>query len=109
MLKIQSSLGFDLLISITISLCIVDQNELRSCAICKKDINDDSSSYVTLTEKGALCVCNASEESKDDLVGTAGDKVHRSCTDPYINKKNINLITERNYLLLLMALLIDTV
>ena len=55
----------------------------------KRDMEDDSSSYVTLTENGALSACNASKERNDDLIVTVGDKVHRSCRDPYINKKNI--------------------
>ena len=59
------------------------------CAICNKDIEDDTKLYVSLTDKGALGVCNASKERSDDLLVKAGDKVHRACRDPYINKKNI--------------------
>ena len=59
------------------------------CAICKKGIEDDTKLFVSLTDKGALGVCNASRERNDDLFVKAGDKVHRACRDPYINKKNI--------------------
>ena len=58
-------------------------------------MEDDSSSYVTLKKKGALGVCNASKEENDDLVVTVGNKVHRSCRDPYINKKNIKLYNRK--------------
>ena len=79
------------------------------CAICKEGIEDDSRSYVTLTEKSALSVCNAIKERNDDFIVTVGDKVYRSCRDPYINKKNIRSCNKRSHLLLLMALLVDAV
>ncbi len=59
------------------------------CVIFKEEIIDEIGSHVTLTEKGAIGVCNASKERHDDLVVTAGEKVHKSCRDSYINKKNI--------------------
>eukprot|EP00794_Sanderia_malayensis_P002071 gene2071-2348_t len=59
------------------------------CVICKEEVGDESGSHVTLTAKGAIGVCNASKERHDELVVTAGEKVHKSCRDSYINKKNI--------------------
>ena len=54
----------------------------NKCALSKEDIEDDAKLYVTLTDKGALGVCNASRERSDDLVVKAGDEVHRACRDP---------------------------
>ena len=51
------------------------------CAICKEDIRDKSGSHITQTEKGAISVCNPSKERHDELVVTAGEKVHKSCRD----------------------------
>ena len=65
------------------------------CAICKEGIRDESGSHLTLTEKGAIGVCNASKERHDELVFTAGEKVHKSCRDSYINKKNIKLYNKK--------------
>ena len=57
--------------------------------MCKEEIRDESGSHVTLTEKGAIGVCSASKERHDELIVTAGEKVHKSCRDSYVNKKNI--------------------
>ena len=59
------------------------------CAICKEEMRDESGSHIALTEKGAIGVCNANKERHDELVVTVGEKVHKSCGDSYINKKNI--------------------
>ena len=44
--------------------------------ICQKEIPNDEKLYVTLKEKGALSVCNASKERGDDLIVNTRDKVH---------------------------------
>ena len=59
------------------------------CGICQEEVPNVEKLHVTLTEKGALGVCSASKERGDDLIVNTGDKVHRSCRDAYINKKNI--------------------
>ena len=59
------------------------------CGICQQEIPNDEKLYVTLTEKGALGVCNASRERGDNLIIKTADKVHRSCRGAYNNKKNI--------------------
>ena len=57
--------------------------------MCKEEIRDESGSHVALTEKGAIGVSSASKERHDELIVTPSEKVHKSCRDSYINKKNI--------------------
>ena len=63
--------------------------DCAKCGICQEEIPNDEKLYVTLREKGALGVCNASKERGDDLIVNTRDNVHRSCRGAYINKKNI--------------------
>ena len=80
-----------------------------NCDKCQEDIPNDEKLYATLTEKGALGVCNASKERGDDLIVNTGNKVPRSCRGAYINKKNIISYNKRSCLLMLKVMLVNEV
>ena len=65
------------------------------CGICQQEIPNDEKLYVTLTEKGALGVCNASRERGDNLIIKTADKVHRSLRGAYINKKKHHFLQQK--------------
>ena len=50
------------------SLSFAGKMDCDKCGICQEEISNDDKLYVTLTEKGALGVCNASKERCDDLI-----------------------------------------
>ena len=76
------------------------------CGICQQEIPNDEKLYVTLTEKGALGVCNASRERGDNLIIKTADKVQRSCRGVYINKKTSFPTTKRSCLLMEKVMLV---
>ena len=59
------------------------------CPICKEEIEDSSSNWVAIRSKGAKGINESSVKRKDNLVVAAGDKVHITCRQRYINNKDI--------------------
>jgi len=55
------------------------------CPICKEEIEDSSSNWVAIRSKGAKGINESSVKRKDNLVVAAGDKVHITCRQRYIN------------------------
>ena len=59
------------------------------CPICKEEIENSCHNWVAVRSKGAKGINESSVKRKDNLVVAAGDKVHISCRQRYINEKDI--------------------
>ena len=59
-----------------------------SCPICKEALRD-SPDVVEIRQKGADGINSASVQRGDDIVVSAGEKVHSECRKRYINPKII--------------------
>lgn len=62
-----------------------------SCLICNEDKGDH---IVQIREKGAIGINVASELRGDGIIANAGDFVHKSCRQMYINQRNMMKLTE---------------
>ena len=71
------------------------------CGICQQEIPNDEKLYVTLTEKGALGVCNASRERGDNLIIKTADKVHIGLAEVHISIKKTSFPTTKRSCLLM--------
>lgn len=63
------------------------------CKICGLFVNSDGDAHesVKLTQKGADGINRSSKDRNDDIQAGAGDFVHITCRQRYVNKKNIAL------------------
>ncbi|KAG7178151.1 hypothetical protein Hamer_G003931 [Homarus americanus] len=69
---------------LTMSASTVNQ---ETCPICREDL--DVSDVVELRQKGADGINSASVQRGNDVVVSAGEKVHITCRKRYINPKDI--------------------